>query len=222
MKPPRLLAVIAIAAGIISAGCFAGAYALASASDSASTEIVTREIPWDGSRAISLGVEADLRYVQAAGPATLVARGQHRSVSTLVVSGGHVRDGLLHTGSRLELTLRAPQVSEFVVNGRSRLVIETYDQPHLSVTAEGRASVEASGRVEEVTLALQGRARVNLARVAAGRVGGHVAGNATAVIAPDLLSQVDVRGGGAVVLLKQPAQQANQTFEAGSVIDASK
>jgi hypothetical protein len=221
MKTSRLLGVIAISAGTVSIGCFAGAYALATANDSGSDEIVTREIPWDGSRTVSLGVEADLHYVQSAGPATLVARGPQRSLSTLVVSGGHVQDGLLHTGARLELTLRAPQVSGFVVNGKSRLVIESFDQPQLSVAAEGRASVEAAGRAGEITLALQGRTRVNLARLDAARVGGSVAGNATVVVAADLSSRIDVRGGGAVVLLKRPAEQANRTFEAGSVIDAS-
>jgi len=221
MKTSRTLAVVAISAAFVSVGCFAGAYALASGRDSGSHEIVTRDIPWDGSPSMSLGVEADLHYVQSSGPAVLTARGPQRSIATLSISGGHVQDGLLHTGARLELTLRAPSVSTFVVGGKSRLVIEAYDQPRLAVTVEGRASVEAAGRTEEITLAAQGRARVNLARLDAARVAGSVAGNATVVAAPQQLSRIEVRSGASVVLLSRPAEQANRILEAGSVIDAS-
>ena len=222
MKSSRLLVMVAISSAVISAGCFAGAYQLATANDSGSKDTVTREIPWDGSRTLSLGVEADVRYVQAPGPATLLARGPHRSVTNLSVADGYVSDGLLHSGARLELTLRAPEVNQFQLNGKSRLVIESYDQPELTIGLEGRASAEAAGRVESVTLALQGRATVNLARLDAGQVGGDVTGNARVVAAPRLASRLDVRGGGSVVLLTRPAELANRLSEAGTVIDASK
>lgn len=222
MKTSRLLAWVAITGTIVSAGCFAGAYGLATANDSGSKEIVTREIAWDGSSSLSLGVEADVHYVQARGPATLVARGPHRSVNNLAVSGGHIHDGMLHSGARLELTLRAPQVNRFQLNGKSRLVIEAYDQPELTIGAEGRAAVEAAGRVEAVTLSLQGRATVNLARLDTGRVSGEVTGNSQVVVAPRHASALDVRGGGSVVLLTRPAELANRLSEAGTVIDAAK
>lgn len=221
MKNSRLLVMVAISSAIVSAGCFAGAWQLATANDSGSKEIVTREIPWDGSHTLTLGVEADVHYVQAPGPATLVARGPHRSVTNLSVADGHVSDGLLHTGARLDLTLRAPQVNRFQLNGKSRLVIESYDQPELSLGLEGRATAEAAGRAESVTLVLQGRAMVNLARLDAGQVGGEVTGNARVVAAPRLASRLDVRGGASVVMLTRPAEQANRASEAGSIIDAS-
>jgi hypothetical protein len=222
MKTTRLLGVVAIASALVSVGCFAGAYSQATANDSGSNDVVTREIPWDGSASLSLGVESDLRYVQSEGPAMLIARGPHRSVSTLVISGGHVHDRLLHTGARLELTLHAPAVSDFRLDGRSSLVIERFGSQALTIRAEGRASVEASGRAESVTLDLQGYSTANLARLDTAALGGTVAGHAKLVAAPRAASRIEVRGSGSVVLLTQPKEVANTLHEAGKVIDASR
>jgi hypothetical protein len=49
MKSNTRLMLVAIAAALVSAGCFSGAHALATANDSGNHEIVTREIPWDDS-----------------------------------------------------------------------------------------------------------------------------------------------------------------------------
>lgn len=222
MKTTRLAAIIAIAAAFTSAGCFAGAYKLATANDSGVSEVLVREIPWEGAQSLTLGVEADLRYVQAEGPAKLVARGPHRSVSTLVTSDGYVNDRLLHTGARLELTLYAPAVSEFHLNGKSRLTIEGYSQPSLTIHAQGRTSIEVSGRAEAVVLDLQGHAKANLARLESGVVEGHVAGFATVVAAPRTSSQLQVRSSASVVLVTRPAELANRLEDAGAVIDASR
>jgi hypothetical protein len=222
MNLSRLLGLVAVSGAVLSAGCFAGAYRLANANDNGSGEIVTREIPWDGSRAISLGVEADLRYVQTAGAARLTARGPERSVATLSIDAGHVRDALLHTGARLTLTLEAPDVAQFTLNGTSHLVIENYAQPALMVTSEGKSSVEASGRTQAVTVNLQGRAAANLARLEASELLGRVGGSATLIAAPRTESRLLVDNSGSVVMLTTPALVANTTEEAGRVFNAAR
>ena len=58
MKPVPALALVAISSALLSAGCLGGAYTLANVNDSGSTELITREIPWDGSAKASLGLPA--------------------------------------------------------------------------------------------------------------------------------------------------------------------
>ena len=222
MKTEHLLATIALGGAVLSAGCFAGAYGLTTANDSGSREVILRELPWDGSTKLSLGLEADVRFVQAEGEMRLVARGPHRSVSTLEVANGHVHDKLLHTGARLELTLFAPGVHRFRLNGTSRLVIEGFDQPALEVAAEGRAWVDAAGRAGKVTLDLQGRGAVNLARLEVERIGGRVGGTVTVIAAPRTASTIEARSSATVVLLTRPPEYATRVADAATVIDAAR
>ena len=67
------------------------------------------------------------------GVGNVIARGPHRSVSTLVVSNGDIRDELLHTGATLEIVVTAPAISRFHLGAGSRLSIEGYDQQKLFV-----------------------------------------------------------------------------------------
>src|SRR5262245_3679417 len=121
MKPVKFLAITAIASALAAAIFFGGAYALVNGQDSGRTDIITREIPWDGSTRAVLELPATMRYIQSPGPAAITARGPHRSVSTLTVTDGQIHDRLLHTSAMLEITLIAPDVTSFYLNGGSRL-----------------------------------------------------------------------------------------------------
>jgi hypothetical protein len=216
----RTLSYVALAGALVSAGCLSGAYKLANANDSASTEVITREIPWDGSQSLTLGVPANVRYVQGE-PATITARGPHRSVSTLTVSGGHVYDTLLSTGTTLELVVRAPAISRFELNGRSKLAIEQYDQDTLAVTTQGSAVVEASGRVRDARVSMQGRSDVNLAHLSMEALDGKVGGTGTLVAAPTRAATLEVRNLASAVLLSRPVELKTTLIDEGRVIDAA-
>jgi hypothetical protein len=221
MKPVRILTVVAVGCALLSAGCFGGAYTLASGNDSGSQEIVTREIPWDGSSSVTLDVAAVMRYVQAPGPAKIVARGPHRSVSTLTVTDGHIHDQLLHTGAVLEITLTAPSVTSFHVNGRSHLIVESFDQPALTITAQGSAEVTASGRAQHVALDMEGAGAVNLARLQTETISGSQKGVGTLIAAPQRRFDVDVEGLGSAVLLTRPSEGVHAS-DGARILDASR
>ena len=78
MNSKTRLILAALGSALVSAGCFSGAYALATSNDSGSSEIVSREIPWDDSTSLNLEVRSVVRYVQAPGAGKVVARGPHR------------------------------------------------------------------------------------------------------------------------------------------------
>ena len=221
MKTTTKLILVALGAALISVGCFSGAHALATANDSGSHEIISREIPWDDSTSLTLGVRSVVRYVQAPGAGTVVARGPHRSVSTLVVSNGDIRDQLLHTGSTLEIVVTAPAISHFHLNGGSRLTIEDYDQKSLFVSTEGKAQVDAAGRVNDVTVEMKGSGTVNLAKLTTDNASASIGGMSTLVLAPSQGANLEVRNFASAVLLTRPKQLTTALVDSGRVIDAA-
>jgi len=220
MNSKTRLILAALGSALVSAGCFSGAYALATSNDSGSSEIVSREIPWDNSTSLTLGVRSVVRYVQAPGPGKVVARGPHRSVSTLVVDNGDIHDELLHSGTSLEIVVTAPAISHFHLNGGSRLSIEAYDQQSLFVSTEGKAHVDAAGRVDSVTVNMKGSGTVNLAKLAIGNAAVDIGGMSTLVLAPMKGANLKVRNYASAVLLSKPIELTSSLEDSGRVVDA--
>ena len=220
MNSKTRLVLVALGSALVSAGCFSGAYALATSNDSGSSEIVSREIPWDNSTSLTLGVRSVVRYVQAPGPGKVVARGPHRSVSTLVVDNGDIHDELLHSGTTLEIVVTAPAISHFHLNGGSRLSIEAYDQQSLFVSTEGKAHVDAAGRVDSVTVNMKGSGTVNLAKLAIGNAAVDIGGMSTLVLAPTKGANLKVRNYASAVLLSKPIELTSSLEDSGRVVDA--
>lgn len=221
MKISTRLVVVAVSAAAISAGCFSGSYVLATASDSGSTEIISREFPWDGSTSLSLGVRSVVRYVQQDGPGKVVALGPHRSVSTLVVGNGHVRDQLLRTGATLELTIFAPAISRFQMGNGSRLTIVDYDQRQLYLSTEGSAFIEAAGRADIATIEMQGKGVINLSRLKLDSAVANIGGMSTLVLAPSEGADLKVRNFASAVLLNSPPALTLALADSGRVVDAA-
>ena len=221
MKISSRLLAVAVGAAAISAGCFSGSYALATANDSGSTEIISRELPWDDSTSLSLGVRSVVRYVQQNGPGKLVARGPHRSISTLVVSNGHIHDQLLRTGATLEITIFAPAISRFELNGGSRLSIEGYDQRNLYLSTEGFALIEAVGRADTATIEMRGKGVINLSRFALDSAAANIGGMSTLVLAPSQRADLKVRNFASAVLLTRPPALTKALADSGRVVDAA-
>jgi hypothetical protein len=215
------LVVVAVGAAAISVGCFSGSYALATVNDSGSTEIISRELPWDDSTSLSLGVRSDVHYVQQSGPGKVVARGPHRSISTLVVNNGNIHDQLLRTGATLELTIFAPAISRFQLNGGSRLRIEGYDQRQLYLSTEGSAFVEAVGRADMATIEMQGKGVINLSRFTLDSAAANIGGMSTLVLAPSQGADLKVRNFASAVLLTRPPALTMALADSGRVIDAA-
>jgi hypothetical protein len=221
MNSTTKLASVALGAALVSAGCFGCAYKVATANDSGSKEIISREMPWDGSTSLTLGVRSVVRYVQAPGVGKVIATGPHRSVSTLVVSNGDIRDQLLHTGATLELVVTAPAISHFHLDGGSSLTIEGYDQKSLFISTQGKAQVVAAGRVNDVTVEMQGRGTINLAKLSVESASASIGGMSTLVLAPSQRAKLDVRNFASAVLLSRPSDLTTSLLDSGRVVDAA-
>jgi hypothetical protein len=222
MKSTKLLGVVAVGGALLSAGCFGGAYTLASAADSGSRDVITRDIPWDGATGMTLDVAAVMRYVQTPGQGRITARGPQRSISTLTVTEGHIHDRLLHTGAVLEITLMAPSVTSFHLNGRSRLIIEGYNQDGLALSTQGEAAIDASGHAGTVKVVMQGDGAINLARLNADAIEADLNGLGALIAAPTQRARLDVHNAASAILLTRPPDLRTTLDGSGRVIDAAR
>ena len=118
--------------------------------------------------------------------------------------------------------MTAPSISRFHLNGESRLSIEGYDQKNLFVSTEGKAAVDAAGRVNDVTIEMKGSGTVNLARLAADNASASVGGMSTLVVAPTMDANLNVRNYASVVLVSRPKVLKTSLIDSGRVVDAAE
>jgi hypothetical protein len=181
-------------------------------------DLITREIPWDGSESMVLDVPANVRFVQAPGRGSVVVTGPRRSVATFSATGGVLRDRTLRTGASLEVVITAPKVTHFSAKGGDRLTIENFDQQELHIETTGRAEIKAGGIAGKVRLDLQGAGWADLGQVKADGVEVNLTGRRNAIIAPSAWARLS--GNGGVVLLTQPAELTTNFGDSGRVIIA--
>lgn len=175
----------------------------------------TRELRWEGGESLVVDVPAQVRLVQAEGPGKVIVTGARRSVEKFTSSGGVLRDERWHSGKPLEIVVQAPKITHISLKGSDKLVIEGFDQPELRIEMLGRSEVRAQGRVEKLTLQLQGSGWADLSGLTAREAEVTVSGSRHALLAAT--ERARISGNGAVVLVTQPRQLDLDLGESGRV-----
>jgi hypothetical protein len=198
---------------VVSFASFAAANSLAEGDPS--TSPVVRELPWDGSESLTLGVPATVRFVQSDGPGKVVVTGSRRSVEKFSVAGGVLSDSRWRTGKPLDIVVHAPKITHFSLKGGDKLIVEAFDQPQLTIETTGRSEVLASGRAGRVTLQLQGFGWVDLSALSADEADVTLTGSRHALIAAR--ERARISGNGSVVLVGKPGELELSLGESGRV-----
>jgi hypothetical protein len=176
---------------------------------------VTRELPWDGSEMLTIEMPANVRFVQTAGPGKVIVTGPRRSVESFSADGGVLSDSRWRTGKHLDVVVQAAKITQFSLKGTDKLVIESYDQPQLSIETTGRSEVKVSGQAGRVTLQLQGFGWADLSALSAVEADVTVTGARHALVSAR--DRVRVTGNGSVVLLVKPKDLELDLGESGRV-----
>jgi hypothetical protein len=216
-KSIKLLSIAGLCAAVC-ASAFAAAETLAEKDPAAAP--VSRELAWDGSETLTLGVPAQVRFVQSAGPAKVVVTGARRSVERFSVSGGVLSDSRWRTGKPLDIVVHAPKITRFLLKGKDSLVIEGFDQPELVIETTGRSEVKVSGQARTVTLRLQGFGWVDLSALSAEHADISVTGSRHALVA--VRDSARISGNGSVVLVGNPKDLQLELGESGRVFTVAR
>jgi hypothetical protein len=180
----------------------------------------SRTLAWSGADALSVAFPADIRYVQADGPATVTVSGPTSAVDHVVVKGESVHfDGFSQHWwpHKLSVVVRAPNVSRFDLSGANALTIEDYKQDKLALDISGAAEVNATGETNAVDLEISGTGDVDLGGLKTKSAEVKISGAGGATIAPTEAADLQISGMGDVRLLTRPPKLETHISGAGRV-----
>lgn len=182
--------------------------------------VVTREIAWEGGEALTFDLSARVIYAQGdetsvtvTGPSEVVDR------VTFVDGRFDLEDGA-GRHSRPRITIVAPAVTRFTLNGSQDLEIRDYDQPTLDLAVSGSGDVEGYGRADALTVTIDGSGDVDLEGLPSTDAVIEINGSGGVEAAPTGAADVTIRGSGDVDLATRPQRLTSQVSGSGRVSQA--
>lgn len=182
----------------------------------------TRTLEWSGADRLDIDLVADVRYIQSAGPASVVVTGPQKAVEQVIVRGDSLRYERHNRHSHrrypsLTIIVRAPNITSFDLSGRNTLSIEDYRQTSLRLDVSGSAEVKATGLADDVQVDMSGSGKANLGSLKTKSARVEISGSADAVIAPTERAELDISGSGDVELLTSPRSVETDISGSGRV-----
>lgn len=193
---------------------------------------VTRTLAWTGGRTLRIESSIDVDYVQGdaanvviSGPKSLADRVRLENGRLFLTEGdesvvfGWSSHGVSARAERDELrvTVTAPNLDRFEVNGSGDLSIAGYDQPALAIDIAGSSEVRASGRTDALDLSISGSGDADLEDLATATAKVDIAGSGDARIAPTGETAVSISGSGDVALTDRPSKLTTDIAGSGDV-----
>jgi len=184
----------------------------------------TREIAWNGGDRLDLDLGADVTFNQAPGPAKLTISGPAEAVQNVELSGSHLQfaNGNDYSGGPLKVTLTAPAVRHFAINGSGDLAINGYDQDQLDLDVSGSGNVTAHGKARALKLDISGSGDVDAGSLAAGSADADISGSGKASIAPTDTASLRISGDGEIDLMSHPAKVTSDVSGSGRIVEGGQ
>jgi hypothetical protein len=189
--------------------------------DGADGTSATREIAWNGGDRLDVDLAADVQFIQSPGPAKLVVTGPKDAVDHVVLDGSHLQyaddDG--NNSGPIKVTLSAPDVRHFAINGSGGLTIDGFNQDDLDVAVSGSGNVTAKGKARDVKLDISGDGDVDMSELAADSAEADISGSGRASIAPANAADLHISGDGEIDLKTRPAKLNSDVSGSGRIVE---
>ncbi|WP_443749919.1 GIN domain-containing protein [Asticcacaulis solisilvae] len=188
---------------------------------------------------VTIDLPVDVTYVQApdahisvTGPASQIARVVFKdgrlSLSDGQTLNAHDDRVTLHLGAngleavhdgteRLHVTITAPSVKKFAVEGSGNLDIRGYDQPTMDVRLTGSGNLNGGGHTKTLTLAMAGSGDADLSALAATDTSVNLSGSGDAELNTSGKLTSDLTGSGDVRFHGHPKTVESKIVGSGSV-----
>ncbi|CAN7225056.1 DUF2807 domain-containing protein [Phenylobacterium sp. LjRoot225] len=176
-----------------------------------------RDFPWGGGDRLEVNAPATIDYVQAAGPAKLTIKGPAAALDRVRVEGGRISLTGAMRWSDLQITLTAPDVTRFELNGANSLNITGYKHDQLTLSASGHAEIRAQGETKSVKLSVSGAGDADLAQLKTAGADIDISGAGAATVGPTDWARVEISGMGDVNLLTRPKTLESHVSGAGHI-----
>lgn len=194
---------------------------------------ITRSVAFEGGERLELDLSADVTYVQGdantveiVGPQSVIDRVRVQGSRIWMDNGpervtvrwdGDGIDGWSDT-DRVRITVTAPSVTAFDVEGSSDVKIRDYAQDALAIDLSGSGEIEVDGRATAVELDISGSGEADLSRLVLTDANVAIAGSGEARLGPTGQADISISGSGDVELTRQPAT-LNQSVSGSGDID---
>lgn len=195
---------------------------------------VDRTFAWTGKDELRIDLPVDVVFVQG-GEAKIVASGPKAYIDRLRVDGGKITledsDDIDHDSltidsrglrvesdsDRVRITVVAPDVTRFDIRGSGDLEVRKYDHPTFAVAVSGSGDVEASGRVDAVTVDNSGSGYVDLSGLKAKDAVLDISGSGGGAVFATNTAKIDISGSGDVELRTEPKTVSSEITGSGDV-----
>ena len=187
---------------------------------------VERTLEWSGTDTLTIALPADVVFTQG-DETSVVVRGPEGVVDRVTLVDGRLSfpDGeqgdsritVFGRNEGLTVTITAPDVSRFVVEGFGDLDLRNIDRETLDIVVEGAGDIEATGRAASLNLTIEGAGDADLERLVVDNAEVRIAGAGGAEINASQSANVVIDGVGDVDLVQRPAQLTQQVSGVGSV-----
>ena len=178
----------------------------------------SRTFAFTGDGALTINMPVELSFTR--GPAgQMVVTGPAKAIEALRWNNG-VLDTASHfslRGGGITVAITAPQLPRLEMNGPADVKLTDLDQPSLAFTANGATNLNASGKVNTLSLEANGAADLDLSGVEARDATVRISGVGNAEIAATGRVDSEISGAGNLTLHRKPASLKSRISGVGSV-----
>lgn len=201
--------------------------------------VIDRTLTWSGDDELRISVPAEVTFTDAA-ETKVEAHGPAWLVNQLEMEDGRIRAGRRirhYDGEKLRLTITAPNVHDFEVNGAAKMTLKDLDATDLSVkvngagevtlenvkslslslVVNGAGEVKVSGESDTVKLKINGAGEGDLSALKVRNADVSISGLGEITVAPTEEAEVSIAGAGEVKLLTRPTRLRTHIAGAGNV-----
>lgn len=177
------------------------------------------EWDWDGRDGLGVSVRATVHYIPS-GPARIVVNGPNELLEKLRVGQGQIRwcEDCRVGGDRLDITVSGVTLRNVALHGGGGDVqLGRLDQDRLRLAISGTGKASASGRIDQVDLAISGSGSANLGDTSVRRANIHISGSGDVDLSPRDEANVHVSGSGNIRMKAMPARLNQRVSGSGGV-----
>lgn len=177
------------------------------------------EWDWDGTDGLGVSVRATVHYIPS-GPARIVVNGPNELLEKLRVGQGQIRwcEDCRVGGDRLDITVSGVTLRNVALHGGGGDVqLGRLDQDRLRLAISGTGKASASGRIDQVDLAISGSGSANLGDTSVRRANIHISGSGDVDLSPRDEANVHVSGSGNIRMKAMPARLNQRVSGSGGV-----
>lgn len=179
----------------------------------------SRSLAWEGSDTVTIEVPANVHYRPGSGQ-MLEVQGDPMVLSHLRVKEGHI-DLDCHLrrwhNRRVDITLPGRQFQRYNVAGLADMDLRDLDQDRLKISIAGKATVTATGKVNDLKLEIAGKGDAHLKDLAVQKLNLDIAGRGDVETSPTEEADISIAGSGDVALYTEPRHISTSIMGSGHI-----